>query len=297
MDETAIRQVRSFNRTVGERIGALQDRFLGRARPMSEARTLWEIGADGIEVRTLRTRLSLDSGYASRLLRSLEGQGLVKVEASPDDGRVRRVHLTEAGLAERAELDRRSDDVARGFLAPLSENQRVRLVAAMTEVERLLTAAAIELQLEDPTTPASRWCVQQYFAELGTRFEAGFDPSLSIPADAHELTPPAGAFLVARLRGEAVGCGAIKFHEDAPAEVKRMWVAAEARGLGLGRRLLLALEQRARQSGVRVLHLETNRALAEAISLYRASSYQEVPAFNDEPYAHHWFEKHLSDAE
>ena len=72
-----------------------------------------------------------------------------------------------------------------------------------------------------------------------------------------------------------------------------MWVAPRARGLGLGRRMLLALEQYAREAGVAILHLETNRALIEAIQLYRACGYQEVEAFNDEPYAHHWFEKHL----
>ncbi len=87
--------------------------------------------------------------------------------------------------------------------------------------------------------------------------------------------------------------GALKFHENAPGEIKRMWVAPRMRGLGLGRRMLLALEHYAREAGVVVLHLETNRTLIEAIQLYRDCGYQEVAAFNDEPYAHHWFEKHL----
>lgn len=80
---------------------------------------------------------------------------------------------------------------------------------------------------------------------------------------------------------------------DELAELKRMWVAPTARGLGLGRRLLAELEAHAAASRVRVLRLETNRALDEAIGLYRAAGYREVPAFNDEPYAHHWFEKTL----
>jgi DNA-binding MarR family transcriptional regulator/GNAT superfamily N-acetyltransferase len=294
MDTLSVQLVRSFNRTVAERIGALDDRFLGRPRPMGESRTLWEIGPEGIEVRALRARLALDSGYTSRVLRSLEKQGLVVVETSPDDRRVRRVRPTDAGLAERAELDRRADDVARGFLAPLSEGQRSRLVAAMTEVERLLRASTVSFDIEDPTTPDARWCIEQYFAELNVRFEAGFDPSLSISADAHELTPPAGALLIARLRQRPVGCGALKFHGDAPAELKRMWVAPDARGLGLGRRLLHELERQARAAGVQIVRLETNRTLTEAIELYRRSGYREVEAFNDEPYAHHWFEKQLS---
>ena len=99
MEQAAIALTRAFNRTAAERIGALTDRFLGRARPLGETRALWEIGPDGLEVRTLRARLGLDSGYASRVLRALERQGLVAVTASPDDGRVRCACLTEAGLA------------------------------------------------------------------------------------------------------------------------------------------------------------------------------------------------------
>jgi len=163
----------------------------------------------------------------------------------------------------------------------------------MTDVERLLRASQVKIAVEDPTTAGARWCIEQYFAELGQRFEAGFDPALSLSADAHELTPPAGALLVARLRGQPVGCGALKFHPGAPAELKRMWISPDARGLGLGRRLLHELEQHAREAGVTVLRLETNRTLQEAIALYRSSGFQEVPPFNDEPYAHHWFEKHL----
>src|ERR1700730_8967636 len=111
MDTAAVQRVRAFNRTVAERIGALTDGFLGRGRPMGESRTLWEIGLDGTEVRQLRARLGLDSGYTSRVMRSLEQEGLITVEASPDDGRVRYVRLTDARRAERAEIDRPADAV------------------------------------------------------------------------------------------------------------------------------------------------------------------------------------------
>jgi DNA-binding MarR family transcriptional regulator/GNAT superfamily N-acetyltransferase len=293
MEMPLVEQVRSFNRTMTERIGVLNDHYLGRNHPLGEARLLWEIGEQGIEVRELRRRLGLDSGYVSRLLRSLEGQGLIAVEASSNDGRVRMVHLTRAGLRERSELDHRADAFAHSLLEPLSENQRVKLVAAMEQVERLLIASMVTIAIDDPTSPDVRWCFEQYFAELGERFEAGFDPALSISAYAHELTPPSGLVLMARLREEPVGCGALKIHENAIGEIKRMWVAPRARGLGLGRRLLEALERNAREAGVAVLHLETNRTLIEAIQMYREYGYQEVEAFNDEPYAHHWFEKHL----
>jgi len=293
MDAGAVQQVRAFNRTVAERIGALTDGFLGRRRPMGESRTLWEIGLDGTEVRDLRARLGLDSGYMSRVLRSLEQEALITLETSPDDGRVRYVRLTRAGRAERAELDRRADAVAWSFLEPLDTAQREMLVTAMTDVQRLLLASMVDVAIEDPTTPDAVWCIEQYFSELNTRFEAGFDRAKSIPADAHELMPPRGALFIARLRGRPIGCGALKFHPGEPAELKRMWVAREARGLGLGRRLLVELERHAKEAGTRVVRLETNRTLKEAIQLYRSSGYREVAAFNHEPYAHHWFEKTL----
>src|SRR5437764_710746 len=167
-------QVRRFNRTVTQRVGALNDKYLARDRPLGEARLLWEIGPDGCEVRTLRSRLGLDSGHLSRLLRA-----------------------------------------------------------------------------------------------------------------------PAGLMLVAYLRAEAIGCGAVKHRPGGPSDVKRMWVAPAARGLGLGRRLLAELEAEAARSGAAVARLETNRNLTEAIGLYRSAGYREVPPFNAEPLADHWFEKRL----
>ena len=293
MEMPLVEQVRSFNRTMTERIGVLNDHFLGRNHPLGEARLLWEIGEQGAEVRELRSRLGLDSAYVSRLLRSLEGQGLIVVETSGNDGRVRIVQLTEAGLRERAELDHRADDFAQSLLEPLSEGQRLKLVAAMAQIERLLIASMVQITVADPTSQDARWCIEQYFTELGERFETGFDPTLGITAHAHELMPPVGLLLVARLREEPIGCGALKFHENTVGELKRMWVARRARGLGLGRRLLEALEHKAREAGMTVIHLETNRSLNEAIQMYRECGYQEVDAFNDEPYAHHWFEKRL----
>src|SRR6266853_375543 len=214
MEMPLIEQVRSFNRTMTERVGVLNDHFLGRNHPLGEARLLWEIGAEGASIRELRRRLSLDSAYVSRLLRSLEKQGLLVVKTSEHDGRVRQVQLTSAGLHERAELDQRADAFAHSLLEPLSESQRVKLVAAMAQVERLLIASMVKIAVADPTSQDARWCVEHYFTELGERFEAGFDPSLGISAHAHELVPPAGLLLIASLRGEPIGCGALKFHEN-----------------------------------------------------------------------------------
>jgi DNA-binding MarR family transcriptional regulator/GNAT superfamily N-acetyltransferase len=293
MDASAMQQVRSFNRAVTQRVGALDERYLARDRSLGACRVLWEVGEHGADVRDLRARLALDSGYLSRLLRGLEAEGLVAVDADPADRRVRRVALTAAGRAERRLLDERSDALAWSLLAPLGAADRARLVDAMATVERLLTAGAVSIAIEDPTSPSAQSCLRAYFAELDGRFEAGFDPARSIPADAAELTEPAGLLLVARLHGEPVGCGALKLHGTEPAEVKRMWVATAARGLGVGRRILERLEDEARARRVPALRLETNRALTEAIALYRSAGYREVAAFNEDPYAHHWFHKSL----
>jgi DNA-binding MarR family transcriptional regulator/N-acetylglutamate synthase-like GNAT family acetyltransferase len=288
-----ISQVRRFNRVVTQRVGALNDRFLARDRSLGEARVLWEIGAEGRDVRWLRRHLDLDSGYLSRLLGSLETAGLVTVGPKDSDKRVRTARLTPLGLAERALLDKHSDELAASLLAPLTADKRARLVAAMAEVERLLTAAMVEIAPIDPAHPSARYCLREYFSELDRRFDTGFDPTRSIPANDEELRPPAGLFLVATLRSDPIGCGGLKFHDDAPTEIKRMWVADSARGLGIGRRLLGELEHRAAEHGATAVRLETNKTLVEAISMYRSAGYYEVAAFNDEPYAHHWFEKRL----
>jgi ribosomal protein S18 acetylase RimI-like enzyme len=99
---------------------------------------------------------------------------------------------------------------------------------------------------------------------------------------------------VATLRSEPIGCGALKFHTNEPTELKRMWVDPSARGLGIGRRLLSELEAEAKGRGSRMVRLETNKSLTEAIALYRSSGYLEVQPFNDEVYADHWFQKRLS---
>jgi DNA-binding MarR family transcriptional regulator/N-acetylglutamate synthase-like GNAT family acetyltransferase len=289
-----VSQVRRFHRLVTQRAGALDDRFLGRDRPLGESRVLYEIGPRGGDLRDLRARLGLDSGYLSRLVQSLAAKGLVMLRSDAADERVRRAELTPAGLAELEEMNRRSDQAAETILSPLTEPQRERLVAAMSEVHRLLQAAGARIERVDPASHAARWCLAQYFAELAVRFEEGFDPGKSLPTDDAELSPPRGAFLLASIDGEPVACGAVKTIAPGVGYIKRMWVAGSVRGLGFGRRMLEALESQARELGFTTLQLETNRALAEAICLYESSGYVEVEPFNAEPYADHWFEKRLS---
>lgn len=293
MQSDEIRQVRRFNRLVTQRIGALGDSYLSRGRPLGEARLIFEIGGTGgCDLGTLRQRLGLDSGYLSRLLRSLESQSLVDVRRTEDDRRARSVSLTETGKREFSAYDALSDDLARTMLASLDAGRRARLVAAMGEVERLMRIAAIEIEVESPESAEARWCLGQYFAELGHRFEEGFDPETG-GHDPADMKPPAGWLLVARLDGEAVGCGALMRLEETVGEIKRVWTAPATRGLGVAGRLMDRLEALAREAGFAAVRLDTNKALVEARAMYAKRGYAEIGRYNDNPYAHHWFEKRV----
>lgn len=153
--------------------------------------------------------------------------------------------------------------------------------------------ADLSIAEEPPTGQAAQYCLGEYYRELADRFDGGFDPDLSLVPSLNDFAPPRGTFLIARLDGEAIGCGGLKPMTSEAAYLKRMWIAPQARGLGLARRLLAALEDSARAMGYRTVRLETNQALSEAQQLYRSSGYREVAPFNDERYAHHWFEKAL----
>lgn len=294
MDNDQINTIRRFNRTVTQRVGALQDSYLARGRPLGEARLLFEIGREGADIRDLRSRLSLDSGYLSRLLRSLEGQGLVVVDKSGGDARVRRAELTTSGRAEWDGYDKSSDELAAEILAPLEPDERQRLVAAMHDVERLLQASSIVLTVEPPDGADARWCLAQYFEELADRFEEGFDLARGNRLSDAGMTPPDGYLLLARRDGRPIGCAALTRIDSETAEIKRMWTAPAARGQGVARKMLRKLEQIAREQGFGRVLLDTNRALKEAHALYRGERFVATARYNDNPYADYWFEKRLT---
>jgi len=296
MADDSIQHVRRFNRAVTRRIGLLTDDYLGSGRPWGESRLMFEIGPDGADVRQLRERLSLDSGYLSRLLRSLEAQGLVSSQASDADARVRRAKLTRKGMNEWKRMETRSDGVAQSLLEPLGTSQRQRLLAAMAEVERLLGASAVTIEPADAAGVDARACLDAYAKELTRRFANGFDPSRGPTVDRSEVTPPRGQFLLARLDGAAIGCIALKTIAPGVGEIKRMWVDPVTRGLSVARRLLAAIEAHAASLGLRKLRLDTNATQTEAIALYRNGGYKAIDAYNDNPYADLWFEKRIARA-
>lgn len=285
--------LRRFNRSYTQRIGVLDDSFLGSGRPVGAARLLFEIGPEGATVRSLRARLGLDSGYLSRLLRHLEDDGAVELTPDPADRRRRIVRLTDAGRTEWHELDRRSDELANRLLAPLGERQRNELVEALATADRIVRAATVDVQVADPRSDEALDALTHYFDELDHRFPTGFDPGDAITHGLDEFRPPAGAFLLAVSDGAAVACGALQRVDQATAEIKRMWVHDQWRGLGLGKRMLAELEHAAVRLGYGRVLLDTNATLTEAIAMYTSAGYEPTERYNDNPYAQRWFTKAL----
>lgn len=151
---------------------------------------------------------------------------------------------------------------------------------------------ATTIKLADPGSQDSLACIKHYYAELQNLFQNGFNPDLTVSASPAELSPPAGYFFLAYVDNKIAGCGGLKIHHDY-AEIKRMWVNPKLRGYGIGKHLLMALEQQALEAHSKLIRLDTNKHLLSAIKLYKKSGYQEIKAYNDNPYADFWFEKHI----
>jgi DNA-binding MarR family transcriptional regulator/N-acetylglutamate synthase-like GNAT family acetyltransferase len=292
---TATATLRHFNRTYTQRIGLLEESFLGLGMPLAAARLVFEIGPVGATVRELRDRLGLDSGYLSRLLRTLEDRELVVVKPDSDDGRRRRVDLTAKGCSTYRRLDDRSERLAEEILQPLSERQRDRLTAALATADLLVRAATVQLRRVDPRSAMARWAVDEYFAELNSRFPSGFDAAAARAADAAAAVGDGpAAFVVASSDLLPVGCGGVQQMTATTGEIKRMWVHPAWRGAGLGSRLLRQLEAEAIELGYPTVRLDSNGTLTDAIALYERAGYHHIPRYNDNPYAQVWLEKRLA---
>lgn len=288
MTNDLISRVRRFNRTVTSEVGALDTSFLGRGRPLGAARVLNAIGHGRGDVAEIRAYLGLDSGLMSRLLRGLEEEGLVETVAAADDARRRVARLTPEGEREYAAYEALSDTQAEAILARHPDPEA--LIAAMDVVAVALGRERIALEEIHPRDEVARYCLGEYYAELGRRFACGFDVTLSRDPDAEEMVRPRGVFLVAMLDGLPLGCAGLK---GGTGEVKRLWIAPAARGFGLSKRLMAAVENAARELAIPVLRLDTNSALPEAVQLYRRTGWTEIPRFNDDPYPDTFFEKRL----
>ncbi|UDY24881.1 GNAT family N-acetyltransferase [Nocardioides sp. Kera G14] len=155
---------------------------------------------------------------------------------------------------------------------------------------------AAEIVAVDPADPRAREAMDRYYAEIDARFPNGFDPGPHSEADDATLRPPDGVWLIAVRDGELLAGGGVRtFSGETPpyAEIKRVWVSPDARGLGLGRRMMAELERNCAELGFATARLDTNEALPEAIAMYEKTGWTRIERYNDNPYPTHFYEKRL----
>ncbi|QBY02554.1 GNAT family N-acetyltransferase [Rhodophyticola sp. CCM32] len=292
MNKDDITRVRNFGRSVAVEVGALEDSFLNRGRPLGSARVLNAIGLGYENVADLRAFLKLDTGLLSRLLRGLEAEDLIDTIPNPDDRRSRITHLTAKGKTEFEIYERLSDERAAKILDRHKEARR--LLEAMDIVTIALSRDDIVFEEVDYASDIATICLNAFAAELSKRLNLEFDLKKSGDPELSQMKHPHGTFVVARLGDMPVGCVGVKGRGSSSAEIKRMWIAPVARGLGLARRMMSAAEEAAYAMGIRKLRLDTNNTLFEAVGLYRNMGWVEIDRFNDDPYPDLFFEKHLS---
>ena len=287
-----ISRVRNFGRSVAIEVGALEDSFLNRGRPLGAARVLNAIGLGYQNVSDLRVLLKLDTGLLSRLLRGLEAEGLIQTIPNPRDRRSRVTKLTKAGTEEFDTYEELSNARAAAILERHKDARR--LLDAMDIVTLALSRENIVFEEADYASDIATRCLNAYAAELSKRLGLEFDLKKAGDPELSQMKHPHGTFVVARLGDMPVGCVGVKGSGGSLAEIKRMWIAPSARGLGLARRLMTTAEDAARSIGIKTLRLDTNSTLFEAVSLYRNMGWTEIERFNDDPYPDLFFEKPLS---
>ncbi|SFK84838.1 helix-turn-helix domain-containing GNAT family N-acetyltransferase [Shimia haliotis] len=284
-----ITRIRRFNRAVVRETGILDQSYLGRGRPLGPARVLHAIGSDGAELETIRAYLGLDKTLLSRFLKSLQDEGMVTLEKDETDGRRRIAKLTEAGRVEYAAYNALSDAQAN---ATLSRHPRAEaLLEAMDLIASALGRDDITFEQVDPRSETALYCLHEYYAELDRRIDIGFDVNLSADPDATDMMAPRGTFLLAMSDGLPLGCVGLKGTDKGYAEIKRLWIAPSARGLGLAKRMMEQVEAAARDLGITLLRLDTHADLPEAVRLYETSGWTRIERFNDDPYPTHFFER------
>jgi DNA-binding MarR family transcriptional regulator/GNAT superfamily N-acetyltransferase len=288
----AVARLRRFNRVVTREIGALDTSYLGRGRPLGAARVLQLVRPDGTDVAELRRRLDLDTGLLSRLLRSLEAEGLVEVTPDPADRRRRIASLTPAGLAEWKVYDALGHAKAQTVLDRAGAGRKA-LIDAMDLIATVMLKDDVAIRDADPADPAALSCIGPYY-QLLLETVGGITPDmLPLPLpDPERYRSPDGAFLIAWSEDLPIGCVSLRRLGPKLAEVKRLWVHPHARGQGLGLRLMRAIEARARDLGYTHANLDSNTGLAAAVALYRSDGWSEIAPYTNPP-ANIWMTKRL----
>ncbi|HEX2739034.1 MAG TPA: helix-turn-helix domain-containing GNAT family N-acetyltransferase [Rubrobacter sp.] len=294
--ESSIEAVRRFNRVFTRRIGVLREGLLHSSYSLAEARVLFELAhREDTSASDLARELGLDPGYLSRTLARLEEQGLVARARSERDGRRRDISLTSTGEDAFEMLDSRSREEVAEMLGGLSEEDRRRLLEAMGTIEGTLQkdfkfSEPFVLRAHEPGDMG--WVVHRhgvlYAREYGwdERFEALV---ARIVADFIEGYDPAKERCwIAEMGGKQVGCVFVVKQSETVAKLRLLLVEPDARGLGLGSRLVGECIRFARNRGYQKITLWTNSVLDAAWHIYEEHGFELV----DEE-EHHSFSRDL----
>jgi DNA-binding MarR family transcriptional regulator/N-acetylglutamate synthase-like GNAT family acetyltransferase len=302
--ENRVAKVRRFNRFYTARIGILDERLLRSPFSLTEARVIYELARLGTATATqLGGELGLDAGYLSRILRGFRDRGLIERRASPDDGRRILLSLTPGGREAFARLDAASADEVRKLLADLAPPERERLVGAMDEIEELLgprlqlVRPDAGVLLRSPRPGDLGWVVHRhgvlYAEEYGwdERFEALV--AEIVATFVRTFDPARERCWIAERDGKVLGSVFLVRVSDDVARLRCLLVEPEARGLGIGTRLVDACVDFARRSGFRRVVLWTNSVLVDARRLYEKAGFRKVHAepnhdFGKEEVAETW---------
>jgi DNA-binding MarR family transcriptional regulator/N-acetylglutamate synthase-like GNAT family acetyltransferase len=285
--DRSIDAVRRFNRFYTRRIGVLHEGLLGSPLPLTHARVLYEVARrDQPTASALRRELGLNAGYLSRVLARLESGGLLGRRPSAKDGRQSLLRLMPRGKRVFARLDARSRQEVGAMLRALSEPDRRRLVETLGVVERLLggdgpaDGGADSYLLRPPEAGDMGWVVERhgilYAREY--QYDQTFEALVAriVGSFVDHFEPRRERCWIAERRGAPVGSVFLVRKSARVAKLRLLLVEPEARGLGIGRRLVEECVRFARQAGYRKLTLWTQSELLPARALYRRAGFRLV---------------------
>lgn len=282
VDARRVEAVRRFNRFWTRTIGVLEEHLLHSPFTLAEARLVFEIAHDpGTTASQLTDALGLDAGYLSRLLHGLEDAGVVERTPAPEDARRMQLRLTTAGEYAFGELNAASREEIARLLATLTEDDQVRMMKAMTDIEAVLDArpeAGVPWVLRPPRAGDLGWVVWRHgalygeeygwderfeglVAEIVARFAAGHDPARE-------------RCWIAELEGQNIGCVFVVAENDTVARLRLLLVDPAARGRGVGARLVEECMRFARRAGYERMVLWTNDVLVSARRIYEAAGFE-----------------------
>ncbi|HEY7179809.1 MAG TPA: helix-turn-helix domain-containing GNAT family N-acetyltransferase [Blastocatellia bacterium] len=292
-EEEQVSAMREFNRFYTRRLGLLRRRHLDGEFSLTEARILYEIGANPkLTASSLRSALGLDAGYISRLLALLSRRKLVRQTASKEDGREKLLTLSHTGARKLAQLNEQSALQIQDLLEPISASDRETLIESLSKVRSILKEArkpAVRIvRLSEANDDASR-LLEEYYEAVSVVQRDTPEVIRQVIGD------DSSGIWVAYLREKAVGCVMLRRLPSIPfaGECKRLYVRPEARGNGLADALLDAQEAFARSKGLRWIYLDSYDDLKAAIALYRKRGYLPCERYNDNPQATVFLRKNI----